>query len=244
MVPRDAGPGSDPHDRARSFIAAAAGEDAQLAAGLALVPRMCRAAARALSMSGCAVHLVGRDGASGVAGSSDDRSTRLADIAFTTGDGPGLDAFRLRRPVLVADLARDSNRWPGFAHAALAVGVGAVHCFPLQVGGISLGVLDLYADAPRVLSPDELSLALAFSHLAVLTILGDPAIDEDGEWEPLLDHRAEIHQAQGMVMVDLGVDLAEALLRMRAHAFQAGEPLINVAREIVAGLVLPSVDPA
>jgi GAF domain-containing protein len=244
VAPRDAGSGSDPHDRARSFIAATAGEDAQLAAGLALVPRMCRAAAHALSLSGCAVHLVGRDGVSGVAGSSDARSTRIADIAFTTGDGPELDAFRLRRPVLVADLARDSKRWPGFAHAALAVGVAAVHCFPLQVGGISLGVLDLYADAPRVLSPDELSLALAFSHLAVLTILGDQAIDEDGELEPLLDHRAEIHQAQGMVMVDLGVDLAEALLRMRAHAFQAGEPLINVAREIIAGLVLPSGDPA
>ena len=91
-----------------------------------------------------------------------------------------------------------------------------------------------------MLSPDELSLALAFSHLAVLTILGDHAVDEDGEWEPLLDHRAEIHQAQGMVMVDLGIDLAEALLRMRAHAFHGGLPLIQVARAIIAGLVLPS----
>jgi hypothetical protein len=244
VAPPDASSTSDPHERARRFVAAAAAGDDQLAAGLALVPRMCRAAVQALTMSGCAVHLVGRDGASGVAGSSDDRSTRIADIAFTTGDGPGLDAFRLRRPVLVADLARETKRWPGFAHAALAVGVGAVHCFPLQVGGISLGVLDLYADAPRVLSSDELSLALAFSHLAVLTVLGDQAIDEDGAWEPLLDHRAEIHQAQGMVMVDLGVDIPEALLRMRAHAFQAGQPLINVAREIIAGLVLPSGDSA
>ena len=58
--------------------------------------------------------------------------------------------------------------------------------------------------------------------------------------EPVLDHRAEIHQAQGMVMVDLSVDLAEALLRMRAHAFQGGLPLIQVARAIIAGLVLPS----
>jgi hypothetical protein len=244
VAPREAGSGSDPHERARSFIAAAADEDAQLAAGLALVPRMCRAATHALSLSGCAVHLVGRDGASGVAGSADARSTRIADLSFTTGDGPGPDAFRLRRPVLAADLARDSQRWPGFAHAALDEGVGAVYCFPLQVGGVSLGVLDLYADAPRVLSPDEVSLALAFSHLAVLTVLGDQAIDEDGEWEPLLDHRAEIHQAQGMVMVDLDVDLAEALLRMRAHAFQAGLPLIDVAREIIAGRVLPSGDPA
>ena len=103
------------------------------------------------------------------------------------------------------------------------------------------GVLDLYGERqPRALSPDELSLALAFSHLAVLMVLGDPGIDADGEWEPALDHRAEIHQAQGMVMVDLGVDLAEALVRMRAHAFQGGLPLIQVARAVIAGLVLPS----
>lgn len=238
MAPPDSPLASDPHERARKFVASEAA-DGHLAAELDLVPRMCRAAARALSLSGTAVHLVGRDGASGVAGSSDDRSTRIADLAFTTGDGPGLDAFRLRRPVLVADLARETGRWPGFAHIAADAGVGAVYCFPLQVGGISLGVLDLYSDEPRVLADDELSLALAFSHLAALTVLGDHAVDEDGEWEPLLDHRAEIHQAQGMVMVDLGVDLADALLRMRAHAFQGGLPLIQVARAIIAGLVLP-----
>lgn len=240
VSPLDAGSGPDPHTRARQFVAAAAGDDVYLAAGLALVPRICRAAAGALSLAGCAVHLVGRDGASGVAGSSDDRSIQIADIAFTTGDGPALDAFRLRRPVLAADLARETRRWPGFAHVACDAGVGAVFCFPLQVGGISLGVLDLYSDEPRVLEDDEVSLALAFSHLALLTVLGDHSIDEEGEWEPVLDHRAEIHQAQGMVMVDLGVDLADALLRMRAHAFQGGLPLIQVARAIIAGLVLPS----
>ncbi len=240
MAPPGGGSGPDHAERARRFVAEAAGDGEHLESGLALVPRMCRAAARALTLSGCAVHLVGRDGASGVAGSSDDRSSRIADLAFTTGDGPGLDAYRLRRPVLVADLSRAAARGPGFADAAADVGVGAVYCFPLQVGGVSLGVLDLYGDEPRVLSPDELSLALAFSHLAVLMVLGDPGIDADGEWEPALDHRAEIHQAQGMVMVDLGVDLAEALLRMRAHAFQGGLPLIQVARAIIAGLVLPS----
>lgn len=240
VVPPDVASDSDPHDRARKFVAAAVGAEAPRAVGLALVARTCRAAATALSSSGCAVHLVGRDGASVVAGSSDDRSTRVADLAFTTGEGPELDAFRLRRPVLVADLAREAKRWPGFAHAADDAGVRALFCFPLQVGGVSLGVLDLYSDVPRVLTSDDLSLALAFSHLVVLTVLGDHSIDEDGVWEPLLDHRAEVHQAQGMVMVDLGVDLAEALLRMRAHAFQVGQPLIDIARSIIAGLVLPS----
>ena len=45
----------------------------------------------------------------------------------------------------------------------------------------------------------------------------------------------EVYQAQGMVMVDLGVSLAEALVRLRAHAFVEGRPVGDVARDIVAG---------
>ena len=58
----------------------------------------------------------------------------------------------------------------------------------------------------------------------------------------MVDPRAEVHQAQGMVMVDLGVDLADALVRMRAHAFAVGIPLIDLARAIIAGFVLPETE--
>jgi AmiR/NasT family two-component response regulator len=50
-----------------------------------------------------------------------------------------------------------------------------------------------------------------------------------------MDHRPEIHQAQGMVTVDLGLDLAGALALMRAHAFSRGLPLLELARMILAG---------
>jgi AmiR/NasT family two-component response regulator len=45
----------------------------------------------------------------------------------------------------------------------------------------------------------------------------------------------EVYQAQGMVMVDLGVGLDEALVRLRGHAFVEGRPVAAVARDIVAG---------
>ena len=75
-----------------------------------------------------------------------------------------------------------------------------------------------------------------------------------GRQRPLVDaleRRAEIHQAQGMVMVDLEVDLAEALLLMRAHAFSRDVSLLEVAREILAehicrrrtGIRAPASDP-
>ena len=52
----------------------------------------------------------------------------------------------------------------------------------------------------------------------------------------------EIYQAQGMVVADLGVDPAEALARMRAHAFGNEMPLLDLARDIISGFVLPVDD--
>jgi hypothetical protein len=201
--------------------------------------RVCQAAATALTCEGCAVHLLLRDGAAGIAALWPAEVARVADLAFTAGEGPTVDAFTLRRPVLAGDLIQWASRWPGFVQAAADLDVRAVLSFPLQVGGAPLGVLDLYDSAPRSLDDDETSLALAFADLATETILEEPASGAGPGWTPLLDHRAEVHQAQGMIMVDLRVDMREALVRMRAHAFREGIPLIELARAIIAGASLP-----
>jgi AmiR/NasT family two-component response regulator len=52
-------------------------------------------------------------------------------------------------------------------------------------------------------------------------------------------NRAEVHQAQGMVMVLLDVGLTEALLLLRARAFASGRPLAELARDVVSGVVDP-----
>ena len=57
----------------------------------------------------------------------------------------------------------------------------------------------------------------------------------DGSWlDPVVASRAEVHQATGMVMGQLGLGAADALARMRAHAFGAQRLLIEVARDVVA----------
>ena len=57
-----------------------------------------------------------------------------------------------------------------------------------------------------------------------------------------LDYRAEIHQAQGMVVVDLDVGPAEALTRMRVYAFSQDRPLLDLAHDTISGLKLPVRD--
>lgn len=45
--------------------------------------------------------------------------------------------------------------------------------------------------------------------------------------------RPEIHQAVGMVLVQLGIGPEEALTRMRARAFAEQRMLVDVARDVV-----------
>ena len=44
-----------------------------------------------------------------------------------------------------------------------------------------------------------------------------------------------------MVMVALGTSLVDALLRMRAHAFLLNLPLLELARQVIAGTADPLV---
>jgi len=216
--------------------------------------RLCGAAVVGLPVSGAAVHIVpGRDTA-GVVAASGPRWRLLAELVESLGEAPCLDAAWTLRPVLVADLAAARHRWPAYALALGAHGVAAVFSLPMQVGAVRFGVLDLYVGVPGALRPDDLALALALARVGTAILVSDASGPADG---PGSDHpqadrvaglladldgtlnRAEIHQAQGMVMVLLGVSLSEALLLMRARAFALDRPLAELARDVVSGVVDP-----
>jgi hypothetical protein len=93
----------------------------------------------------------------------------------------------------------------------------------------------VFRTEPGGLSAEELGHALAFAEVAVTILLNGqdaPAGAGAGPAEEV-EHRAELFQAQGMVMVQLGVSLAEALTRIRAFAFADNRSLHDVAVDIV-----------
>ncbi|MER5304103.1 ANTAR domain-containing protein [Streptomyces lasiicapitis] len=47
-------------------------------------------------------------------------------------------------------------------------------------------------------------------------------------------HFAEVHQATGMLAAQLGVDCAQALARLRGHAFRHDQRLLAIARAVLA----------
>jgi GAF domain len=205
----------------------------------AALQRICRAVTGSLLLGGAVVQVITDSREAVVLASSDEASHRLGEIPFEVGEGPCLDAFTIARPVLVQDLLGEGQfRWPGYVSAIRGDGVLAVYALPLHVGAVRLGVLELYGARVRSLSSAELSLALVFAQAATDSLLeppsGSSALLEDRNAEGM-GHWIEIHQAQGMVTVDLGLDLAEALSLMRAHAFSRDLPLLSLARMILAG---------
>jgi hypothetical protein len=237
---------SSPDDRRRTAAAATAAAlaDDSLDGVTGDLQRLCRAAVTVLGVRGAAVLVVSGEGVPRVVAAADAWSRGLADASFDTGEGPTIDAHALARPVLASFLLEEGvARWPGYVELVRPSGVRACFALPLHVGAVRLGVLDLYDDRPDQLAADQVSMALTFADLAVERLLETPG---DAGPETLdqrlltaLERRSEIHQAQGMVMVDRGVDLATALALMRAHAFSRSVPLLDLAREILDGARLP-----
>jgi len=205
--------------------------------------RLCRTIVSDLDAAGAAVNLMaGPSHAQAVVGQSDARSAVIDDLQFTVGEGPCHDALRTGRPVHSSDLGAE-RRWPGYCSAAQEHDVLSVYAFPLQVGALSLGVLDVYDSRVRVLEPADWDLALAYAEIATESLLQSGQADSpfiDPGLRTALGSRAQIYQAQGMVKVDQDISLNEAMVRIRAYAYGNRRAIADVAHDIVDGsLVLP-----
>lgn len=199
--------------------------------------RLCRTAATILDADGVGLSVVASDGAPAKVAASDPRSSDVEELQFTLGEGPCRDVFESGQPVLCPDLSelRDT-RWPGYAAAVQEHGVRAVFAFPLQVGAARLGALDVYRDRAGSLGRDAEGRALLLADLALQSLVtaganGDPSRVETAA--DVISGTHEIYQAQGIVMVELGVDIVEAMVRLRAYAYAHDRPLIDVAHDVV-----------
>ena len=176
---------------------------------------------------------------------SDSSIAALEDLQFTIGQGPCRDAHRLRRSVHAPRLDDSAFvRWPPFVDLARTRGIGAVFAYPLVASGANVGVLTLYQQTEGELSKAQHDDSLAISRVLTETVLSlqdtVPFGTLASELDVVVAYRAEIYQASGMVAVQLQIPPAEALLRIRAHAFANDQPVSDVAAQIVARrLLLP-----
>jgi hypothetical protein len=212
------------------------------ASGTDLPAGLVRLCARTVPVSGVGLALMTDDGPAGTVAATDGTALQLEELQFSLGEGPCVDASRTGRPVLQPDLARTAPaRWPAFAAGAEAAGLTAVFAFPLRVGGIRVGVLDLYRTTVGVLSAEELVDALSFADAATALLLHLPG--RAAGWDlpaaslTMFDDRAEVHQATGIVSVQAAVSLQEALLLLRARAFADQRLIGELALDVLNGVV-------
>jgi hypothetical protein len=206
---------------------------------VSVVDRVCLAAVKLLSLNGAGLSLMINGELCGTAGVSDPGIASVQELQLSLGEGPCVDAWTGRTVVIERDLDAPSEvRWPAFAQAGVRVGVRAVFAFPMTLGAIRVGVLVLYRDHPGGLSADELAFGFVLADFATHIVLGLQAGAPADTVHTLLarepPHWAEIHQATGMVSVQLEVSLDEAFVRLRAQAFATETPLRDLARDIVA----------
>ncbi len=141
--------------------------------------------------------------------------------------------------MLEPDLAQpDTLRWLAFTPPAIAAGVRAVFGFPLQVGAVRLGALNLCRDRPGPLSDDQHADALVMAGIAAQAVLvlqtGAPLDELASELGAGADFHYVVNQASGMVAAQLEVSVGQALVRLRAYAFGNDRNLTEVANDVVA----------
>jgi GAF domain-containing protein len=166
-------------------------------------------------------------------------SALIEDLQYALGEGPCVDAYQQDQPVLEPNLAYSGgSRWLAFAGPVLDAGVRAVFGFPLRVGAVRLGALNLYRDRMGSLDDDQHADALVMADVAAHAILALQADAPPGQLAAELEIGADfhyvVHQASGMVAAQLDVSVGQALVRLKAYAFGNGRPLAEVAADVVA----------
>ena len=180
--------------------------------------------------------MVTRSGHRGVVCATDETAARVEDLQMTLGEGPCVDAVSTGAHVFLDDLGTGADPWPGFLEGAAAAGVRAVFAFPLRIGSISIGALDLYRDEPGELAAPDVRAAHMAADAAAHAVL---ELGLDGgtfadDRESRSAYQMQVHQATGMVQEQLGIRTEEAFLLLRARAFASGRLVGDVATDVVA----------
>jgi len=160
----------------------------------------------------------------------------LADLQLAAGQGPIVAAASTGLPVSCQDTLEES-RWPGYADAALRLGV---RCSVHLVRDLPRGalVLSLFSVHPGVL--DEQSVPTA----DVLASFGGAMLENAtaysraqrtaSQLKDAVVARSVVDQAKGILMHALGCDAEGALRRLRAESQRRHVKVTEVAGEVVA----------
>jgi GAF domain-containing protein len=161
----------------------------------------------------------------------------LEQFQLASAEGPCLDCFTTRRPVVNADLPEASDRWPLFGPAASDAGFRSVHAFPMRYHEETIGALNLFSRTSGDFSEDEVKIVQALTDVATIALIQERSIARADELtvqlHGALNSRILLEQAKGALAQRAGISPDEAFVMMRTTARSNRRKLIDVAQEIV-----------
>lgn len=198
----------------------------------------CRPFLDVLPVSGASVATVGDLLGSETLSASDEVAARLDELQFDLGEGPCWDAMTSGRPVLEPDVrGQRRSPWPAFSAAILHDDVSSIFAFPLSVGPLRMGAVDLYSVVPVELDRRQAKQADAMAAVVGRHVLRQAlnAVGRDGDDTGNAYSRRLIHQATGVVLAQLGLSADDARLVIHGHAFATSQSMKDVAQDILDG---------
>jgi hypothetical protein len=171
--------------------------------------------------------------------SSDNRSAECETTGQSSGQGPGMDALKRDRIVLVRDIRRD-ERWPQWADLTLDVGFRSAAAVPAQMSDDSVTLLVGYSEDDDAWDPSALaSMARYAQELAHILTLSRRWVEQARTNEHLksaLASRGTIGQAMGIIMAQNRCSADTAFTILRSASQHRNVKLRDVAAGLVAGV--------
>ena len=236
-----------PGDRLRRILGELAGGESTWHAA-----RLCAVGPAFTGVNGLGIMLMSGDVPRGSLCTSDDVSQLIEELQYTLGQGPCIDAYQHDAVVTEPDLADpETPRWFAFSPPVLRAGVRAVFGFPLRVGTVRLGALNLYARLPGAYGLIDRTKAVIFAAHAGIALgtaeaLEDAAVSLQGEVDLLqnlreaLASREVIGQAEGILMERERITSDQAFGVLRQASQHLNIKLREIAQYVVDTGEVPS----
>ncbi|MFD4672565.1 GAF domain-containing protein [Lentzea sp. NPDC058450] len=197
-----------------------------------------------LDAQAAALMLSDRRGGLRVMACSSDRTRMLELFRLQASEGPCLECVHTGEPVLIADLATTTGRWPRFAPLALEEGFVSAYAVPMRLRRETIGALNLFRREAGSLSEEDLLVVRALADTATIGILQERAIRRGEvvteQLQTALHSRVIIEQAKGVLAFAGNLAMEEAFQALRGYARGHNRRLADVARELVAGELRPA----
>jgi hypothetical protein len=190
-----------------------------------------------LPVDGASVSKVGGFLGTETLAATDATIARIDELQFDLGEGPCWDAIAALAPVLQPDVRAARKVWPAFSRRLQDHGVTAIFAFPLAVGPLRIGAIDLYSTEPTDLDGATTTQTTALASIISRHVLRD-TLRAAGDGDTGLSgpySRRTIHQATGFVIAQCGISAEDAYLLLQGHAFAEGTTMEEIAQDVVSG---------